>query len=144
MKHAQNISPEAPSETGAASERPLWPALVRGWRGRCPNCGGGPLFSGYLKVRDGCASCGQELHHHRADDLPAWMTIIVTGHVLAFSLLTVETAFSPPMWVHWSLWPALTIAMIFWLLPHLKGAVVAMQWAWRMHGFGGADDLSMD
>jgi len=116
-------------------ERALVPALIRGWRRHCPNCGGGPMMQGYLSVRSHCASCGEALHHHRADDLPAWMTIIIVGHVIAAALVGVETGFKPPMWVHWALWPALTLVLTLWLLPRIKGAVVAMQWAWRMHGF---------
>jgi len=138
MKHEKSMTTNQPSaiETSEPdAERPLWPALVRGWKGRCPNCGGGPIFGGFLKVRDVCAACGEELYHHRADDLPAWITIIVTGHILVFLLLIVENIFAPPLWVHWAVWPALTIALVFWLLPHIKGMVVAMQWAWRMHGF---------
>jgi uncharacterized protein (DUF983 family) len=125
----------AEREPGSASDRPLMPALMRGWRRRCPNCGGGPMMRGYLTVRERCAACGEELHHHRADDLPAWMTILVVGHVLASLLLSVEQAFRPPIWVHWAAWPALTLAMTLWLLPRMKGMVVGMQWAWRMHGF---------
>ncbi|MGF1445670.1 MAG: DUF983 domain-containing protein [Pikeienuella sp.] len=116
-------------------DRPLAPALARGWRRRCPNCGGGPMMSGYLRVRSACPSCGEELHHHRSDDLPAWLTILVVGHVLAFLLVTIETTWRPALWVHWAIWPALTVGLSLWLLPRIKGCVVAMQWAWRMHGF---------
>lgn len=119
------------------AERALWPALRRGWARRCPACGGGPLIEGYLGVRAHCAACEEPLHHHRADDLPAWATILVVGHVIASLLMTVESSFRPPLWVHYAIWPALTLAMSLWLLPRFKGAVVAMQWAWRMHGFGG-------
>lgn len=124
-----------PLSSHRQADRPLGRALLRGWRRRCPNCGGGPMMDGYLKVRDTCASCGEELHHHRADDLPAWATILIVGHVLAFLLLTVESSLRPPMWVHWTIWPALVVAMSLWLLPRIKGAVVGMQWSWRMHGF---------
>lgn len=123
----------------AAPERALLPALRRGWGGRCPSCGGGPLFDGYLQVRDRCAACAEELHHHRADDLPAWATILVVGHVVAFLLLSVEQALKPPLWVHYGVWPALVVGLSLWLLPRIKGAVVAMQWAWRMHGFDGRE-----
>ncbi len=118
-----------------AGDRALLPALLRGWRQRCPNCGGGPMMSGYLKVRDSCASCGEELHHHRADDLPAWATILIVGHVLVSGLLAVEINFAPPLWVHWAIWPAMTLGLTMWLLPRVKGMVVAFQWAKRMHGF---------
>ena len=122
-------------ESGAAGERPLGPALLRGWRRRCPGCGGGPMMQGYLTVRASCAACGEELHHHRADDAPAWATILVVGHVVVSLLLFVENNVAPPLWVHWAVWPVLTLAMSIWLLPRIKGAIVAMQWALRMHGF---------
>lgn len=120
-----------------APERRLRPAMLRGWRGRCPECGGGPIFGGYLKVRERCPACGEALHHHRADDLPAWLTIVIVGHLGAFGFFHVEMAWQPPMWVHWAVWPALVVGLSMWLLPHIKGAVVAMQWALRMHGFDG-------
>ena len=122
--------------------RPLWPALRRGWARRCPACGGGPLLEGYLGVRARCAACGEAMHHHRADDLPAWATMVIVGHVVAFLLLTVESSLRPPLWMHYAVWPALTLAMSLWLLPRIKGAVVGMQWAWRMHGFGAASEGS--
>jgi len=126
----------SPNDQATSSgERALRPALLRGWRCRCPNCGGGPMMSGYLKIRHHCASCGEALHHHRADDLPAWATILIVGHVLVSSLLIVEVNFAPPLWVHWSIWPAMTLGLTMWLLPRVKGMVVAFQWAKRMHGF---------
>lgn len=124
------------SQTDTTGERELAPALLRGWRQRCPGCGGGPMMTGYLKVRQSCASCGEELHHHRADDMPAWATILIVGHVLVGGLLSVENAFRPPLWVHWAIWPALTLGLTLWLLPRIKGMVVALQWANRLHGFG--------
>ena len=117
--------------------RALLPALLRGWRRRCPNCGGGPMMAGYLKIRRSCASCGEELHHHRADDMPAWATILFVGHVLLAGLLTVEINIRPPLWVHWATWPALTLGLTMWLLPRVKGVTVALQWTKRLHGFGG-------
>ncbi len=93
------------------------------------------MMNGYLKVRETCAACGQELHHHRADDMPAWLTIIVVGHILVPLLVAIEVNFSPPIWVHWAIWPALTVLLTLWFLPRLKGSIVALQWAWRMHGF---------
>jgi len=66
-------------EAADPDQRLTKPAMLRGWKRRCPNCGTGPLFKGYLAVRDDCAVCGQELHHHRADDGPAYLTILVVG-----------------------------------------------------------------
>jgi uncharacterized protein (DUF983 family) len=125
----------------AETDRPLKPALWRGWRRRCPNCGTGAMFQGYLKVRDTCPTCGQALHHHRADDGPAYLTILIVGHLLAPILLFTYTKFRPeplPMAIAFTIG---TVALSLYLLPRLKGALVALQWANRMHGFGDrADD----
>jgi uncharacterized protein (DUF983 family) len=140
MKQNAILEAAADSELANRSidsgERELVPALMRGWRRRCPNCGGGPMMNAYLKVRPSCASCGEELHHHRADDLPAWATILIVGHVLVSGLLMVEVSMAPPLWVHWAIWPAVTLGLTMWLLPRVKGMVVALQWTKKMHGFG--------
>ena len=73
----------------------LYRAMWRGFRCRCPNCGKGRLFGKYLKVADHCEECGEEFHHHRADDFPAYLVIIVVGHVIVPLILAVETAYSP-------------------------------------------------
>ncbi|MEM6973128.1 MAG: DUF983 domain-containing protein [Pseudomonadota bacterium] len=118
------------------SDRALWPAMRLGWQGRCPECGEGQLFTKYLEVAACCPHCSAPMHHHRADDLPAWGTMVIVGHVLVVLLLAVENAAAPALWVHALIWPPLVIGMSLWLLPRIKGAVVGMQWAWRMHGFG--------
>lgn len=100
------------------------------------------MMSGYLTVRDTCAACGLALRHHRADDMPAWLTIIVVGHILVPLLVAIEFNFAPPIWVHWATWPALTVLLTLWFLPRLKGGIVALQWAWKMHGFETPDDTS--
>ena len=119
-------------------ERLLKPALLRGWRRRCPNCGAGPMLRGYLKVRDACPVCGEELHHHRADDGPAYLTILIVGHLLAPLLLVVYTKFRPEPLVLAVGFTIGTVALSLYLLPRLKGALVALQWAHRMHGFSDA------
>ena len=119
--------------------RPAVPSMLRGWRRRCPNCGGGPMYDSYLKVRRSCASCGEELHHHRADDMPAWATILIVGHIVVAAMVSAEMMWNPPLWVHWTAWPVLALLMSLWLLPRLKGVIVALQWAWQMHGFSGGD-----
>lgn len=133
-------------DANAPPERPLFQSMRLGWRRRCPQCGKAPLFSGYLSVRDHCGNCGEAFHHHRADDLPAWATILIVGHLLAGSILTAEQGWQPPFWVHVTVWPALGAAISLFLLPRLKGAVVAMQWANRMHGFdqAGGPDRPLD
>ncbi len=116
-------------------------ALLRGLRCRCPNCGEGRMFRAFLKVADRCTVCGEELHHHRADDAPAYFVILITGHIVVPLALLVETSFSPPDWVHWILWLPLTLGLALGLLQPVKGAIVGWQWAHRMHGFdSGAPD----
>ena len=113
-------------------------ALLRGWRRRCPSCGAGPLMAGYLTVRDHCAVCGEVLHHHRADDGPAWATILITGHIMAPLMLSIFTAFRPPGWLMAAGFGAVFVLMALYLLPRIKGAFIGFQWARRMHGFGKA------
>tara|TARA_R110002124_G_scaffold139783_1_gene303978 strand:- start:47 stop:430 length:384 start_codon:yes stop_codon:yes gene_type:complete len=121
--------------TTLEDDRPVGPALRRGWRCRCPNCGSGPMLRSYLTVRDTCPVCNEELFHHRADDGPAYLTILIVGHLLAPLLLFVFVRFRPDPWVLASLFSVGTVALSLFLLPRLKCVVVAMQWARRMHGF---------
>jgi len=117
-------------------DRPLGPALRRGWQRRCPNCGAGPLLRGYLKVRDACPVCGEDLHHQRADDGPAYLTILIVGHLMAPLLLYSFSHWRPEPLVLATVFSVGTVALSLFLLPRLKGALVALQWAKRMHGFG--------
>ncbi|MBD3766179.1 MAG: DUF983 domain-containing protein [Rhodobacterales bacterium] len=117
-------------------ERPLFPALVRGWCLRCPGCGSGPLLRGYLKVRDTCPVCGEELYHQRADDGPAYLTILLVGHLMAPLILWVFIEFRPDPLTLASVFSVGTVALSLFLLPRLKGAMIGLQWAKRMHGFG--------
>jgi len=119
-------------------DRPLKPAMLRGWRRRCPNCGSGPMLRGYLKVRENCAVCGEALHHHRADDGPAYLTILIVGHVMAPLILIAFTKLRPDPLTLAAVFSVGTVALSLFLLPRLKGALVALQWAKRMHGFGSA------
>ncbi len=122
-------------------DRPLKPAMVRGWRMRCPRCGAGPVLRGYLKVRDTCPSCGQALYHHRADDGPAYLTILIVGHLMAPLILIVFTHYRPDPLVLASVFSVGTVALSLYLLPRLKGVMIAIQWAKRMHGFGSEPHL---
>lgn len=111
---------------------------MRGLLGRCPKCGEGRLFRAFLKVSDSCPVCGEEMHHHRADDFPAYLVIVIVGHVVCALALGVEAAFSPPLWAHAVLWTPLTLAMALGLIQPIKGAVVGFQWQHGMEGFGPA------
>ena len=117
------------------AKRDVWLAVKRGAMGKCPNCGAPTMFTKYLKVADHCTACGEELHHHRADDMPPWLTLIVVCHILGVAILSAEQTWDVPGWVHWTVWPAVAVVVSLALLPRMKGAVVGLQWALRMHGF---------
>lgn len=124
------------SERDHSEARPVRDAMLRGWRRRCPKCGSGPMLRGYLKVRDTCAVCGEALHHHRADDGPAYMTILIVGHIMAPLILIAYTAYRPEPLVLASVFSVGCVALSLYLLPRLKGLIVGLQWAKRLHGFG--------
>ena len=134
---------EQPNEL-TPEERPLALALGRGWRCRCPNCGAGPMLYSYLKVRDNCAVCGEALYHQKADDGPAYLTILIVGHILAPLIYDVFVHYRPDPLVLASIFTTLTVALALFLLPRLKGMLVALQWAKRMHGFGTTPDLPVN
>lgn len=119
-------------------KRDIGRSIARGLRRHCPACGEGRMFRGYLKVNDACPQCGEELHHHRADDAPPYLTIFVVGHIVGSLMLLTETYWpDAPIWAHALVWPTLTLMLSLWLLPILKGGLIAHQWALRMHGFEG-------
>ncbi|MBX3577885.1 MAG: DUF983 domain-containing protein [Rhizobiaceae bacterium] len=120
--------------------RPLWNAMSRGFRGRCPHCGEGALFQGFVKVVDRCAVCGEDMHHHRADDLPAYLVVLIVGHIVVGAFMGVEATTTLATWQHLVIWVPLTIASALALLRPVKGAVVGLQWANYMHGFAGEPD----
>jgi uncharacterized protein (DUF983 family) len=115
--------------------RPVFTSMLRGAVLKCPACGTGAMFRRYLKVADACPNCGEELHHHRADDAPAYFTIVIVGHIVVSLVLAVEMAYRPALWVHAALWLPLTVILTLVLLPSVKGTLVGLQWALRMHGF---------
>lgn len=111
------------------------PAILKGMRCRCPRCGEGGIFRAYLKVRDTCTACGEELFHHRADDMPPYIAIFIVGHLLIGALLHMQMTASVDPWVYMATLVPLALILPLVLLPPIKGAVVGLQWANRMHGF---------
>ena len=93
------------------------------------------MFRAFLKVDDVCEVCGLDLTPQRADDLPAYLVILIVGHIVVLTALWIETDYSPPVWLQLAVYlPFTSIASLILLQP-VKGAVVGMQWALRMHGF---------
>ena len=122
-------------EAGAVEKRDVWTAMKRGFRGRCPRCGQGKLFRAFLKVDNNCSVCNLDFTPHRADDLPAYLVIVIVGHIVVPLALSIETNFSPPVWLQLAIYLPLTLILSLLLLQPVKGTVVGLQWALRMHGF---------
>ena len=114
--------------------RALGPALRNGIRRRCPACGRGALFAGYLRPVEACAACGEALGHIRADDFPPYIAILIAGHLVVPALLFAEQTWSPPLWLQFSVWPPVTLALLAVLLPVAKGGVLAAMWALGLTG----------
>jgi uncharacterized protein (DUF983 family) len=109
--------------------------MKRGFRCRCPRCGEGKLFRAFLKVGTNCSVCGLDYTPHRADDLPAYLVIIIVGHIVVPMVLWIETNYAPAIWLQMSIYLPFTLISSLLLLQPVKGAVVGFQWALRMHGF---------
>ncbi|CAM5766902.1 hypothetical protein LMIY3S_01977 [Labrys miyagiensis] len=115
-------------------------AMRRGAFGRCPNCGRGKIFTSYLKVAPRCSACGEDLSHHRADDAPPYFTMLIVGHIVVAGILTCMISFDVPLWILGVVFGTLTVVLSLVLLPMIKGAIIGLQWANRMHGFSGESD----
>ncbi len=120
--------------------RSISAAMLKGVRSRCPSCGVSKLFSSGLKVQDKCNVCDEEFHHHRADDLPAYLNIFIVGHIMVALTIIVMDMKIFGLWQLVALSTIATVSVAILLMRPLKGMVVAAQWALRMHGFGGNDD----
>ncbi len=115
---------------------PVGVALARGAMFRCPACGQGKLFNGYLRLVDECSACHAPLGRIRADDAPPYFTILVVGHVLLPGVFLVEKIWRPEMWVHMAIWLPLFAIVCTLMLRPVKGMVVA--WMMRI-GLTGDD-----
>ena len=122
-------------ETAVGEKRDLWSAMKRGFRCRCPRCGEGKLFRAFLKTANNCSACGLDFTPHRADDLPAYLVIVIVGHIVVPIALWIETNYAPAVWLQLATYLPLTFIMSLALLQPVKGSVVGLQWALKMHGF---------
>ena len=108
--------------------RSLAATIVSGIAGRCPTCGRGKLFSGYLKLAPRCNVCGLDYGFADSGDGPAVFVILVTGFIVVGAALLVEMAYAPPYWVHAALWGPLAILLPLLLLRSFKGVLIALQY----------------
>src|SRR6476659_11350040 len=92
-----------------ASGRNVGLSLWRGVRGRCPRCGRGRLFCAFLKVDDHCSVCGLDFTGHRADHLPAYLVILIVGHIVVPTALWIETNYAPAVWLQLSIYLSFTL-----------------------------------
>ncbi|MCX7931458.1 MAG: DUF983 domain-containing protein [Rhodovarius sp.] len=125
----------------APSRPPLGLALRRGLANRCPICGGGAVFAGYLRLQPACLSCGTPLGRLRTDDAAPYAVIFLVGHLLLPPVLLIERAIQPPMWLHMALWlPLFTLACLGLLRP-VKGAIAGLMCHLGITGNEHAPDL---
>ena len=127
-------------QTRARPERSVNQAMARGLRGKCPRCNQGALFSSFLKTVAHCRQCGETIEHHRADDLPAYLVILIVGHVVVGAMMGVQAVWDLSTWIHLAIWAPMTVVLAFLMIGPVKGAVVGLQWALYMHGFGDAEE----
>jgi uncharacterized protein (DUF983 family) len=119
-------------------ERPPWPvpplatALARGLMGRCPACGQGRLFNGFLRVATTCAHCGVPLGLARADDAPPYFTILIVGHIVIPAMLIMQRLDDPPTWLLSVIFVPLTLVLSVGLIRPVKGATVGLMLCFNM------------
>ena len=117
---------------------PPWPvpllptAMGRGLMGRCPACGKGRLFDGFLRVVAQCTNCGAPLGLARADDAPPYFTILIVGHIVIPAMLIMQKMDDPPTWLLSVIFVPLTIILALGLLRPVKGATVGLMLTFNM------------
>jgi uncharacterized protein (DUF983 family) len=107
---------------------PIERAILRGLRGRCPRCGEGTLYNGFINLKTACENCGLDFSFADAGDGPAVFGILVGGFIVVFAALIVEFAYQPPYWVHAALWLPLILLVTLGPLRPIKGVLIALQY----------------
>jgi len=115
---------EALSSSGPLPTLPV--AIGRGFSNRCPGCGRGHLFQGYLRVTPVCSHCAAPLGLARADDAPPYFTILLVGHIVVPTMFMVDRFYSPPVWLLAAIFLPLTLALSLLLLRPIKGGTVGL------------------
>ena len=112
----------------SAAYPPVEP-IRAGLLGRCPRCGQGPLFDGFLAMAPRCNACGLDYGFADAGDGPAAFVILIVGFVVVGLALWIEVSYGPPLWLHFVLWVPLTIALALAALRAIKGVLITLQYA---------------
>jgi uncharacterized protein (DUF983 family) len=103
--------------------------FAAGLRCRCPRCGEGRLFEGFLTPRAACESCGLDFALADSGDGPAVFIMFIAGFLVVGAALFVELRYEPPFWVHAMLWIPAVLILCLGLLRPLKGLMIALQFA---------------
>tara|TARA_R110002124_G_scaffold63350_29_gene173287 strand:+ start:2166 stop:2561 length:396 start_codon:yes stop_codon:yes gene_type:complete len=122
--------------TKATEKRDVGQAMWRGTLCKCPHCGKGKMFRAYLKVASQCNVCGEQLDLHRADDFPPYIAIMIVGHILVALMMHMDMTWHVDPAVYLYTLVPLSIVLPLAMLPSIKGAIVGLQWANGMYGFG--------
>lgn len=109
-------------------------ALLRGFARRCPPCCGGGLFTGYINLEEECSSRNVQLSQYRSDDASAYFTVFIVGHASVPGILILEPMTSPAIWIQTAICLSLTLMLTLYLLPRIKGTVLALLWVLKIKG----------
>ena len=120
---------QTPPLPQSAQSRPLWLGVRRGLARRCPACGEGRLFTGFLRVSARCEHCATDNTIYPSDDFPPYLTILLAGHLLVPLMFVVERSYEPALWLQAAIWLPITVALCLALLPVMKGGTVGLCWA---------------
>ena len=125
--------PDTTDKIPAAGGEPSSPAVAvsavrAGLKGRCPRCGQGRLFAGFLKVRPGCDTCGLDFSTIQTGDGPASFIMQIAGFAVGFSALVVEIKYHPPMWLHLVVWLPLVVVLSLALMRPGRGLMFGLQY----------------
>ncbi|WP_033069540.1 DUF983 domain-containing protein [Thalassospira australica] len=134
MNAPQNVSPEIQPDSSKSTGNKLLTGLRRGFCRKCPNCGHGFAFGGYLKLRHECDVCSHPIGEYRCDDAPPYFTIFLVGHIVVPGALMMEQNLSPSLTLQLAIWLPATVALCLSFLPFIKGAVLGTQWAMGIKG----------
>jgi uncharacterized protein (DUF983 family) len=107
---------------------PIERAILRGLRGRCPRCGKGTLYRGFLGLKPHCDECGLDFGFADAGDGPAVFGILIGGFIVVFAAMIVEIVYQPPYWLHAALWLPLILIVTLGPLRPIKGVLIALQY----------------
>ena len=115
---------------------PLSHAIMKGMKGRCPKCGEGKLFTGYLEVNGACSACGYDYRDIDTADGPAFFIMLIVGFAIVIGAFILEAILHPPMWVHMVVWMPMVVILSLALLRPFKGVMFALQYRFKSGALG--------